>query len=114
VTRYLKGLIRQADRLYRYEGAAFLLLLPETACDQADALSRRIIGSLADFAIPNGQSPFKVLTLSGGIGSEDFGMAGENTWEEVVAEAARSLSQAKQNGRNQIAAEQRVMKEMAK
>jgi len=110
VARYLKGLIRQADRLYRFEDATFLLLLPETACEQADALARRIIGSLADLAIPNCESPLKILTLSGGIASEEFGMAGKNSWEEVIAEAARGLSQAKQNGRNRIAAEKREVK----
>lgn len=107
VTRHLKGLIRQSDRLYRYGGEAFLLLLPETAHEQAGALARRTIGSLSALAIPNCESPFKVLTLSGGIGSEELGMAEKNSWEEVIAEAERGLTQAKQNGRNQIAVEPR-------
>ncbi|HIE65605.1 MAG: diguanylate cyclase [Nitrospira sp.] len=107
VACYLKGLIRQADRLYRYEDATFLLLLPETACEQADVLARRIIGSLADLAIPNCESPLKILTLSGGTASEEFGMAGKNSWEEVISEAARGLTRAKLNGRNQIEAEKR-------
>ncbi|MFQ5579545.1 MAG: diguanylate cyclase domain-containing protein [Nitrospiria bacterium] len=105
VACYLKGLVRQADRLYRYEEAAFLLLLPETACEQAEVLARRIIGSLAELAIPNAESPFKVLTLSGGIGSEESGMAEKNSWEEVITEAVHGLTKAKQNGRNQIVAE---------
>ncbi len=103
VTCHLKGLIRHSDRLYRYGDKAFLLLLPETASAQADVLARRIIRSVVVLEIPNCESPFRVLTLSGGIGSEELGMTEKNSWEEVISEAEGGLIQAKQNGRNQIA-----------
>ncbi len=103
VTDSLKLSIRKSDRLYRYGGEEFLLLLPETRGDQAEILARRMVKRLADMGISHSKNPFNVVTMSGGIGTNGAGLKRKSKWEEVVAEADLGLYKAKRNGRNQIA-----------
>ncbi|HIE64469.1 MAG: GGDEF domain-containing protein [Nitrospira sp.] len=46
----LKSSIRQSDRLYRYGGEEFLLILPETTGKQAEVMGQRMVKRLADYA----------------------------------------------------------------
>jgi len=99
----LKSSIRKSDRLYRYGGEEFLLLLPETKGEQAEVMARRMIKRLADIGIPHRKNPFKVVTISGGIGENKCGVRVKSHWKEVVAEADLGLYKAKRTGRNRIA-----------
>jgi len=102
VTDHLQLSIRQSDRLYRYGVEEFLLLLPETTSEQADVMARRIVRSFADLAIAHCESPFEVVTISGGIGSEAADTPEKISWEEIIAEADRGLNRAKLEGRNRV------------
>lgn len=96
--------IRRADRLYRYGGEEFLLLLPDTAETGALTLVRRLVRQIESRRIEHRDSPGGILTLSAGIAS--FAPAQKNgapDWKDIVESADRRLYQAKQAGRNQVA-----------
>ena len=101
ITGHIRCEIRKSDRLYRYGGEELLLLLPETSPEGAVVTAARIAHDLAERNIPHAQSPFGVLTMSGGISSsKDTGQSSD--WCDVVQLADRWLYQAKTDGRNQV------------
>lgn len=101
ISDFLFASIRNADRLYRYGGEEILLILPETTIAGALVLANRLVEGLAAERIEHELSPFKFLTMSGGIGclSQETPM---QKWQMVVNQADNNLYIAKRNGRNQI------------
>ncbi|MFQ5598359.1 MAG: diguanylate cyclase [Nitrospiria bacterium] len=102
VAGYLKRSIRQPDRIYRYGGEEFLVLLPETSMDDVPALGQRLVTGIANLRIPHVKAPQEIVTVSGGIGSGASLDGTKLSWREVLAEADRGLYHSKRNGRNQI------------
>ncbi len=103
IAGYLKQSIRQPDRIYRYGGDEFLVVLPETPIEDVPIMAQRLVTGLADLNLPHTKTPIGVVTISGGIGS---GLSEKNekpSWRNVLEEADRGLYRAKGNGRNQIA-----------
>lgn len=88
---------RKADRLYRYGGEEFLLLMPFTDTDGALVAVSRLISDIQNEAIPHIKSPFEVITISAGIGV----CRDQLPWEEVLNSADEALYCAKDAGRNQ-------------
>jgi len=105
VAGYLKKSIRNPDRIYRYGGEEFLLLLPETPIKNAPIMAERLVKGIAHLAIPHCENPFKVVTISGGIGSAIEEAGEKPTWKQVLEEADKGLYHAKKKGRNQIVVE---------
>ena len=98
---FLKHAARTSDRLYRYGGEEFLLLMPETGAKQALATAKRLTLGLAREKIPHIQSPYGVVSVSAGVaGADDFEGA-DTCWEDLVQWADRGLYKAKDAGRNQ-------------
>jgi two-component system cell cycle response regulator len=97
----IRDRIRQTDVLARYGGEEFAVLLTDTPVDRARALAddlRELI-SRVEFGTP--ETPVR-LTTSAGVAFLDEGM----TRESLIETADRSLYQAKQAGRNRVAAVQ--------
>jgi diguanylate cyclase (GGDEF)-like protein len=105
VSSNFKETIRATDRLYRYGGEEFLVLLPETFSDGAQALAQRLIDGIVECGIPHEQHPMKVMTLSAGVSSRDQWVTDES-WQDIVERADVALRQAKKQGPNRIAAAQ--------
>ena len=101
VSSQFKEAIRGADRLYRYGGDEFLILLPETFSDGAQALAQRLIDEIVECGISHEQHPMKVLTLSAGVSSRDQWVT-DVSWQDVVERADEALQQAKKLGTNRI------------
>ena len=101
VSEFIKSSIRKSDRVYRYGGEEFLVLLPETLCEDAHMLSQRLILRIAELAIPHERTPLSVLTLSGGV-SAPINATHEDTWLEVLHRADQALYQAKTLGRARV------------
>jgi len=103
IAGYLKRSIRQPDRLYRYGGDEFLVLLPETSIDDVPIMAQRLVAGAADLNLPHAKAPMGGVTISGGIGAGLSGKDDKASWRSVLEEADRGLYRAKGNGRNQIA-----------
>jgi diguanylate cyclase (GGDEF)-like protein len=103
VSDFIKNSIRGSDRLYRYGGEEFLLLLPETGEPGARILCQRLVAGLHNLALPHCQSPHNVVTMSAGIASTSSARVNGSGWQNIVELADSSLYRAKSCGRNQIA-----------
>lgn len=120
VVERLKETIRGSDRLYRYGGEEFLLLMPETNAEAAGHAAQRLLARVSNANIKHEHSPFGHVTVSIGTHSFDpetelnainqrelYIKEAKNFCERGIANADKALYAAKQNGRNQaVAAEQ--------
>jgi len=91
----ISALLRRPDLLARFGGEEFVLLLPETAQEEAVRVAERILAKLAE--------PLKSLpaiTVSIGVTSS---RPDDATIDALLARADRALYQAKAEGRNRIA-----------
>jgi diguanylate cyclase (GGDEF)-like protein len=88
--------IRESDSFGRYGGEEFLLMLPETSVDEAQALAERVRANIAKLGFPD--LPDLAVTVS--IGVAEF-RTGESI-AQTVARADEALYQAKSSGRNRV------------
>jgi diguanylate cyclase (GGDEF)-like protein len=103
ISDYIGQTLRTADRVYRYGGEEFLLLLPETSEDGATIFVRRLVCGLAELSLPHALSPFGYLSISAGLVTEEPNQSKNVSWQQLVERADRALYTAKQQGRNQFA-----------
>ena len=88
----IKNAVRTQDKVFRYGGEEFLIVLPETSPEKARQIAERIRHAVCrDLELP--------LTLSIGIGHCPQNAA--SFWE-VVKAADTALYQAKNKGRNSV------------
>lgn len=92
--RCTQGQLRAPDRIGRYGGEEFLVLLPETGLQAAAVVAERI---RAEVATPHAALP--AITISIGIASNDEGHAGD-TVDTLIHRADQSMYRAKAYGRN--------------
>jgi diguanylate cyclase (GGDEF)-like protein len=101
VARRILRETRPKDRLYRYGGEEFLVVLHETRCDEGELVATRIAAGIATLGLANtGNQPWSLVTVSAGVASVDpsRGEAGD-----CVADADAALYRAKHAGRNTVA-----------
>ncbi len=91
--------IRMVDKLGRYGGEEFLLVLPDTNVDQAMQIVERLRGVIAAIDWLS-ISPDLALTLSAGLSE----IASNDTPEDLLARADLALYRAKDAGRNRVLA----------
>lgn len=92
----LRRSLRSSDRVYRYGGEEFAVLLPCTTTTCAREVAERIRLALANLNLDGSNVPLQI-TASCGVASY---LAGD-TPEHWLARADQALYQAKQAGRNQ-------------
>lgn len=103
VAAAMAGTLRGVDRVYRYGGEEFLVLLPEQALAQAASAVERVRRAVADLAIPhNGGRPGGVVTLSVGVAAST--PEHRLTSHQILTEADQALYAAKATGRNRVCA----------
>jgi diguanylate cyclase (GGDEF)-like protein len=93
-----RGSIRGSDCAGRYGGEEFLIILPETAADEAGRVADRIRSRLAEEDFPARSQTVKI-TMSGGIAS--FPSHGRSP-ESLLRSADAALYRAKEGGRNRV------------
>src|SRR5450756_1346070 len=98
VLRIFSGCIRKiaraSDLVYRYGGDEFLLLLPETTCEQTEVLLKR----LSDFLCPELITMLGRVTFSTGIAS----YVSDSSAEDLVKLADDRLYQSKRLGKGHV------------
>ncbi len=96
----LRGVAREADRLFRYGGEEFVLLAGDTTEEGAEALAARVVWAVAGEPLGAGRLSLEV-TCSAGVAelqpADGFDGAG------LVARADGALYEAKRAGRNRVA-----------
>ncbi|MEA2485832.1 MAG: hypothetical protein QOD46_943 [Actinomycetota bacterium] len=96
----LKYQARSGDMLYRYGGEEFLCVFPEQTLASATVAVERMRSGVQGLGIPHVESPYRVLTLSGGIAILD--PKRPRSPVEVLKETDEILYRAKSLGRNRV------------
>ena len=101
VTRRIQGETRPNDRLYRYGGEEFLIVLPETGLEEGEAVAKRIACGITTLGlIHEGNPPWAVVTVSAGVASVN---PSSESAGDCVADADAALYRSKRSGRNTVA-----------
>jgi diguanylate cyclase (GGDEF)-like protein/PAS domain S-box-containing protein len=98
LSRHAQGLLRDSDRIGRWGGEEFALLMPETSLGGAATLAERLRAELAEITMPSPEGPFR-FTASIGVtvrGDKDADIQG------VMQRADAALYAAKHGGRNRV------------
>ncbi|MEL7206800.1 MAG: diguanylate cyclase [Actinomycetota bacterium] len=96
VARALERSVRPDDRVYRYGGEEFCVLLPQATTDEAIGVAERIRAEVEATDIPGGEhQPSGRVTVS-------VGVAWAGPTESLAERADAALYAAKAGGRNQV------------
>jgi diguanylate cyclase len=90
--------LRPTDRVGRYGGEEFLLLLPDTGLTQSATVMARIKRQLASQPLVEAAGTIKI-TFSGGVAQRNA----RESFDAVLARADAAMYQAKQAGKNRTA-----------
>ncbi len=91
---------KRNDLVARFGGEEFLIVLPKTNGEEAEAVAARIVKDVENLEIPHRLSPTsKFVTISCGIGGSHA--RDELSLKDLMSKADGALYQAKSNGRNQ-------------
>ena len=102
VSSTIVGTLRAVDRVYRYGGEEFLVLLAEQTLPEGVLVMERVRRAVMDLALEHANGHFGVLTVSTGVVA--CGADRRISSEQLIAEADEALYEAKANGRNQVCA----------
>ena len=94
--RIIRQLIRDSDSAYRYGGEEFIIILPETSCDEAARVAERIRITFFEHAFYPEDGTEVHVSISLGITGYLFG----ETTSDLVDRADQNMYRAKKAGRN--------------
>jgi diguanylate cyclase (GGDEF)-like protein len=101
IARFFSSQIRQQDSLARYGGDEFLLLLHNTAADDAYVLLQRIMASLRES--PGIEVNQQLIKITISIGMASFTPDDKaKSPRQLIEEADKALYQSKKSGRNTL------------
>lgn len=104
--RITKEIIRDYDLLARYGGEEFIVVLPETALDDAVIVAEKIRLNTEKHVFIDGQSDIRI-TISIGVASARP-MDEEVKKQTFISHADKALYQAKRSGRNRVVCQEPV------
>lgn len=96
----LREVARDVDRIGRYGGEEFMVLLPETCIDDAAVFVERVRREVARTAFDVGRDEPLKMTLSAGVATYPHELIADV--ESLVRHADQALYSAKETGRNRV------------
>ncbi|MBR9989429.1 MAG: diguanylate cyclase [Gemmatimonadetes bacterium] len=96
----LRAVARDVDRIGRYGGEEFMVLLPETCIDDAAVFVERVRREVARTAFDVGRDEPLKMTLSAGVATYPHELIADV--ESLVRHADQALYSAKETGRNRV------------
>jgi diguanylate cyclase (GGDEF)-like protein len=98
----IKSVIRATDRVGRWGGEEFLVVLPETTEGDAAALAERMRAAIEEMSIPGGSGGG--VTLSAGVAAmmPDSAASESEAFDRLLKAADAALYRAKTYGRNRV------------
>jgi diguanylate cyclase (GGDEF)-like protein/PAS domain S-box-containing protein len=102
VAHALRSRLRESDVLSRLGGDEFAILLPEATPEEADAVAAAVLDAVRTLAVPTATGRTRTVTASLGIAL--FDSAEKLTGEDVLVNADLAMYDAKEAGRDQLAA----------
>ncbi len=106
--RTLISVSRETDVVVRYGGEEFIIILPNTAGEEATALARRILQAVRETTIRVGPSAEVSITLSGGIATFPQNASSARS---LLSAADNALCAAKEAGKNTVICSQEMTHE---
>jgi diguanylate cyclase (GGDEF)-like protein/PAS domain S-box-containing protein len=103
VAHALRSRLRESDVLARLGGDEFAILLPEATKEEADAVAAAVLDAVRTLAVPTATGRTRTVTASLGIAL--FDSAERLTGEDVLVNADLAMYDAKEAGRDQLAAD---------
>jgi len=97
-------LLRPNDIVARYGGEEFGVILPGTDAEGAVVVATRILGRVAELAIPHSGEQDGLVTISIGISTSQTRT--DMSLEGLISSADKALYKAKERGRNRFVADQ--------
>ena len=107
IGRQLRASVSNEDRVYRYGGEEFLIILQEVGDKVLKDIGERLCGVIRELGIDNPANPTGKLTISVGI-SMALQKDGEFSFNEIIAQADSALYVAKNGGRNRTVCTERT------
>ena len=101
VAQLLGATMGENNRVARFGGEEFVVLLPEGGVQACFQMAERLRREVVCAAIPHDDSPWGIVTISIGCATVLPAMGGER--HMLLAEADAALYRAKERGRNQLA-----------
>jgi diguanylate cyclase (GGDEF)-like protein len=99
IAQAMRDQLRASDRVFRYGGEEFVVVLPEQGLDEAASAVDRLRQEVEHLGIAAPSGPAGVLTVSAGVAELDADDANGKEWIERADEA---LYRAKALGRNRV------------
>lgn len=97
-------MLRPDDIVARYGGEEFGVILPGADAEGAVVVAKRILGRVAELAIPHSGEKDGLVTISIGIGTSQTQT--DMSLEGLISSADKALYKAKERGRNRIVTDQ--------
>jgi diguanylate cyclase (GGDEF)-like protein/PAS domain S-box-containing protein len=102
VAQLLRSRLRESDVLARLGGDEFAILLPEASSEEADGVAAAVLEAVRTLAVPTATGRTRTVTAS--LGMAHFDAAHRLSGEEVLVNADLAMYDAKEAGRDQLAA----------
>ena len=100
LSNILKNTVRDSDIVARYGGEEFIILLPQTAMDEASELAQRIRHNIEDEKISLDTGELIHVTVS--VGVTQLNVEDDVGIDQSIARCDKALYQAKNEGRNRV------------
>ena len=98
IAQIIKSCLRKLDSAYRYGGEEFTVILPETSCEEANTVAKRIKSALmAENFMPQQKNEAKI-TISIGVTEYYPG----DQLSEFIQRADKAMYLSKEKGRNKV------------